>query len=121
MKVTKFEIANALATSPTITEACKVLGISRATLYKYKADVQIQNMMNELNTKYVNEYAHKLIAQVDEYNSALRDLAFNSDNENIRLNALKTLIDQSKAMYELSTLNAKIKALETKINECITN
>lgn len=120
MKATKYEIACALAISPTITEACKVLGISRATLYKYKADVQIQNMMHELNQKYINEYAHKLISQVDEYNDALRELAFNSDNENIKLNALKTLIDQSKNLYELSTLNAKMKDMESKLNELLS-
>lgn len=120
MKATKYEIACALAISPTITEACKVLGISRATLYRYKADHQIQSLMHELNQKYINEYAHSLISQIDDYNAELKKLAFDSDNENIRLSALKTLIDQSRNMYEISTLNAKIKDMETKLNEVLS-
>lgn len=107
------DVVQALVNSATIAQACKHLGISKNTLYKYTASEEVQQLVNEVVAKAYSNLTNKLAVKHGEYLQDIDLIAHDTNNSvTVRLDALKFLCSHIVQVRQLTTIEQRLTALE---------
>lgn len=116
MRIEPATIARTLIECRNVTEAAKALGISRATLYSYKRSPEVRELLDVLARDAVQAAASELSIKHSE---VIRDLEGLAHDEKIppivRLNALRTILEETHKTIELSSFDERLARIEERI------
>lgn len=109
------ECAILAAKGEKVIDICNRLGISKPTYYTWKSKPEFIELQEEFRQEVIKKTKSKMCSNIDSYLRELEDIAFNSENERVKLTALTYLIDQTigKAGKEDKELTAKESKSDT--------
>lgn len=108
----------ALATSPTITEACKVAGISRTTGQRYLKEVSFKRAWRAYNSDMMRQTTSKLQAISLEAVEVLRSIMLDETvSPYARQQAAQSVLTMAYKGHEVESVQEVIEEYELKFAE----
>lgn len=109
-------VINVLMTAKDRSEAAKVAGISRKTLYKYLRQDSFKDELSKRKNELLEVLSCDLISLLNRAVETLADL-LESKQENTRRLAAVNILDHAVRLQETTDLEQRISTLEEIINE----
>jgi DNA-binding MurR/RpiR family transcriptional regulator len=107
----------ALLTHPTIGEAADTAGVSEVTLWRWLQDQDFQQSYREAKRQVVQQALTRVQQVSGEAVDVLRDvMADDTKPPSSRVTAARTILDMALKSVEIEDLEARIEALERRIN-----
>lgn len=107
----------ALLTAPSATEAAKMVGIHRRTLYRWLRDPVFVAALREAEGEAVATLSRTLAGLGEDAAAALRDALKPGQKMSIRLRASEVVIGNLLRIRELVDLENRLTKLEAQANE----
>ena len=115
------EVAQAIISSPNLTEASARLGISRNTLLNVRKDKRTKHALKRLAKELYEESINRAMVAQGESIDILQRLARGefSDSQSawIQINACKQLQDVAKYGADVQTLEERLEKIERLLDE----
>lgn len=99
MQVRRKRVKRLIAQGANPTEMAERLDVSRSTIYR---DIDsVKDEISELEEGEINEFLMRLKANFETVNSELWQMAYNTEQENIRLGSFKQIVKTNAEMVDV--------------------
>ncbi|MEE1286229.1 MAG: hypothetical protein UHD07_05060 [Ruminobacter sp.] len=110
-QIKHYEVIQALLSEPTIKDACKKLGVSRATLFNYTKKQEVKNLLRKVTSDAYNSLSNELAILHGKHLERIHNMAL-SDATPLRLK-----FDCSKFICSHALEVSKYTDIEQRITE----
>lgn len=98
------------------TEIAKMVPCTRQSIYDWLNDVNFKAELDKCRQELKKQAENKVLAKVDIYMDKIEELAFKSDSDNVKLNALELLLERC-----LGKVTTKIEQTTENKEDNVTN
>ncbi len=113
LKGKKLKSIEALLASDTVDEACKIVGVTRSTMYRYLKDPVFDKALKKAKRQLVNRAILRLQQTCGDATRALAEICRDKNAPtSARVSAAREILGSSLKAIELEEIEERIKALE---------
>ena len=116
LKGKKLKAIEALIASDTIEKACRVVGITRSTMYRYQKDPLFGKELKAAKKQLVNRAIMRLQQTCGDATRALAEICRNKKAPpSSRVSAAREILTQAMKAFEIEEFESRIEKIEEKI------
>ena len=113
----KAQFLRLLLEGKSYTQAAKEVGISEATLWRWKADPLVKAKLEEAQRERFEAAQLRVALSLDAAIEALQEVCRNSRSTYARVRAAQVLLDVALKLKETFELEKRLEAIERKLEE----
>lgn len=107
----------ALISGKSINAAAKSADVDKSTLYRWMSDSEYNLEYTNARAQVYRDSTQSLMKGIGKAASTLTDLMEHADNDNVRLQAAKTLLDTATNVYQAVNQDTQMAALKKQIEQ----
>ena len=116
LKGKKLKAIEALIASDTVEKACRVVGITRSTMYRYQKDPLFGKELKAAKKQLVNRAILRLQQTCGDATRALAEICRNKEAPpSARVSAAREILTQTMKALEIEEFEHRIEKIEEKI------
>lgn len=107
----------ALISGKSVNAAAKAANVDKSTLYRWMSDSEYNLEYTNARAQVYRDSTQSLMKGIGKAASTLTDLMEHADNDNVRLQAAKTLLDTATNVYQAVNQDTQMAALKKQIEQ----
>lgn len=116
-QIKHYEVIQALLSEPTIKDACKKLGISRATLFNYTKKQEVKDLLRKVTSDAYNSLSHELALLHGKHLERIHNMALNEDTPlRLKFDCSKFICTHALEVSQYTDIEQRISELEKVAN-----
>jgi hypothetical protein len=113
-----YEVIQALLSEPTIKDACKKLGVSRATLFNYTKKQEVNDLLRKVTSDAYNTLSNELAILHGKHLERIHNMALAEDTPlRLKFDCSKFICSHALDVAQYTDIEERIAELE-KLTQC---
>lgn len=113
-----YEVIQALLSEPTIKDACKKLGVSRATLFNYTKKQEVKDLLRKVTSDAYNTLSNELAILHGKHLERIHNIALSDDTPlRLKFDCSKFICTHALDVSQYTDIEERIAKLE-EIAQC---
>lgn len=117
-QIKHYEVIQALLSEPTIKDACKKLGVSRATLFNYTKKPEVKDLLRKVTSDAYNTLSNELAILHGKHLDRIHNMALAEDTPlRLKFDCSKFICSHALDVAQYTDIEERVAELE-KLTQC---